>query len=78
MSDVPNILHESDVREVIRDEMGEAFSENAAAPDDVDASVVLNGTYSHTEVEQAINNVAGTLNTVLQILRDNGLAAEPS
>lgn len=78
MSDVPDILHEDDVREVIRDEMTQSFSEHASAPDDVDASVEFNATYDSVEVAQAVNNIAGTLNTVLGALRDNGLLAEPS
>lgn len=86
MSDVPDILHESDVREVIQDEIeGSVGATGAAITDAVDdASVAhaLNATFSDTEVEGAldalggkINSVAGTVNEILAILRTNGIIA---
>lgn len=63
------ILHEDDVREVIRDEVG--ISEDTQGDAIANASVAhaLNATFSDTEVEAALNALGTKINSILAVLR---------
>ena len=68
------ILHEDQVREVIRDEIGEPGASIANAS----TAHALNSTFSDTEVEAALNALGTKLNAVIarlvdkQLIEDNG------
>jgi len=74
--DVPDILHEQDVREVIRDEIqGGVGGEQSAAITDASEAHALNATFSDTEVEGALNALGGKVNDILAALRASGIIA---
>lgn len=66
MSDVPNILHEEDVREVIQDEIEKTVGIANLSIADVTA---VNG-------DQA--GLVSAINDILAVLRTNGLIATPA
>lgn len=70
------ILHESDVREVIQDEIETTVGIDNSSISDASTSHALNATYSHTEVEGALNTLGTKLNLVLSALRINGIIEE--
>lgn len=77
MSDTePDILHEEDVRAVIRDELqGGAGADQADAIADAVVAHALNATFSDTEVEAALNALGVKVNAILAVLRENGTIA---
>lgn len=75
MSDVPNILHEEDVRAVIQDEIEDSVGATGAVIADASEAHALNATFSDTEVENALNALGGKINDILAVLRTNGIIA---
>jgi len=67
------ILHESDVREVIQDEIETTIGLDNSAISDASTAHALNATFSDTEVESALNTLGTKLNLVLAALRANGI-----
>ena len=76
MSDVPDILHEEDVREVIQDEIEGSVGMTGDAIANASVAHALNATFSDTEVETALNALGGKVNAILDVLRANGIIAE--
>jgi hypothetical protein len=70
---VPNVLHESDIRAVIRDEIGGAAGQSNAPIESVDAPYTLNATFSNTEVATAVNELGVAVNLILDALRASGI-----
>ena len=77
MPDTPdvNILHEQDVREVIQEEIEDTVGATGAAITDASVAHALNATFSDTEVEAALNALGGKINSILAVLRTNGIIA---
>ena len=69
MSDVPDILHEDDVRAVIQDEIEKTVGADNAAIDDLTAA---GATYDQTHS----NTIVDAVNAILAALRANGIIAE--
>lgn len=73
MSDVPNILHEEDVREVIQDEIETSVGLDQTAIADASIAHALNATFSDTEVEAALNALGGKINALIAALVAAGI-----
>lgn len=73
MSDVPNILHEEDVREVIQDEIENSVGLDQTAIANASVAHALNATFSDTEVEAALNALGGKINAVIAALVAAGI-----
>lgn len=73
MSDVPNILHEEDVREVIQDEIETSVGLDQTAIANASVAHALNATFSDTEVEAALNALGGKVNALIAALVAAGI-----
>lgn len=73
MSDVPNILHEEDVREVIQDEIETSVGLDQTAIANASVAHALNATFSDTEVEAALNALGGKVNALIAALVTAGI-----
>lgn len=73
MSDVPNILHEEDVREVIQDEIENSVGLDQTAIANASIAHALNATFSDTEVEAALNALGGKINALIAALVAAGI-----
>lgn len=71
------ILHETDVRAVIQDEIETTVGADNAAITDASTSHALNATFSDTEVETALNALGTKMNLILAALRANGIIDTP-
>lgn len=69
------ILHETDVREVIQDEIEETVGKTGAAITNASVAHALNSTFSDTEVEAALDALGTKINSILAVLRTNGIIA---
>mgnify|MGYP000849647370 CR=1 FL=1 len=69
------ILHETDVREVIQDEIEETVGKTGAAITNASVAHALNSTFSDTEVEAALDAIGTKINAILAVLRTNGIIA---
>jgi hypothetical protein len=79
-SDDGNILHEQDVEDSVLEELekdGQVGHTNEAIAN-ANGSHALNAVFSDTEVEGALNDLAGTINDILAALRINGIVAPSS
>lgn len=65
MSDVPEILHEEDVRAVIQDEIDTSVGVTQAAITAASEAHALNATFSDTEVEAALNALGAKINLII-------------
>jgi hypothetical protein len=70
------ILHEDDVRAVIQDEIEETVGVTGDAIADASVAHALNATFSDTEAEDALDALGEKINSILAVLRTNGLIAE--
>lgn len=70
-----NILHEQDVRDVIQDEIEDTVGATGAAITNASVAHALNATFSDTEVETALNALGTKINSILAVLRTNGIIA---
>lgn len=68
-----NILHEQDVRDVIQDEIEDSVGKTGTAITDASVAHALNATFSDTEAEAALNALGGKINSILAVLRTNGI-----
>lgn len=77
MPDMPdvNILHEQDVREVIQDEIEDTVGHTGSVIADASVAHALNASFSDTEVEAALNALGTKINSILAVLRTNGIIA---
>lgn len=77
MPDTPDvsILHEADVREVIQDEIEDTVGATGGAITNASTAHALNATFSDTEVETALNALGTKINSILAVLRTNGIIA---
>lgn len=73
MSDVPNILHEEDVREVIQDEIETSVGLDQTAIANASVAHALNASFSDTEVEAALNALGGKVNAIIAALVAAGI-----
>jgi hypothetical protein len=73
MSDVPNILHEEDVREVIQDEIETSVGLDQTAIANASVAHALNASFSDTEVEAALNALGGKVNALIAALVAAGI-----
>jgi hypothetical protein len=73
MSDVPAIMHEEDVREVIQDEIEATVGQEQAAITAASVAHALNATFSDTEVEAALNALGGKINSLITALEVAGI-----
>lgn len=73
MSDIPNILHEEDVREVIQDEIETSVGLDQTAIANASVAHALNATFSDTEVEAALNALGGKVNALIAALVAAGI-----
>lgn len=73
MSDVPDILHEEDVRAVIDDEIENVIGEAQTAITAASTAHALNSTFSDTEVETALNTLGGKINSIITALENAGI-----
>ena len=73
MSDIPNILHEEDVREVIQDEIETSVGLDQTAIANASVAHALNATFSDTEVEAALNALGGKVNALIAALVTAGI-----
>lgn len=69
------ILHEADVRDVIQDEIEDTVGATGAAIANASVAHALNATFSDTEVEAALNALGAKINSILDVLRTNGIIA---
>lgn len=76
MSDIPNILHEEDVREVIQDEIETSIGVNQTAIAVAEVEHALNATFSDTEVEGALNTLGTKINLIIAALVAAGILDE--
>ena len=70
-----SILHETDVREVIQDEIEETVGATGEAINNASVAHALNASFSDTEVEAALNALGTKINSILAVLRTNGIIA---
>lgn len=70
-----SILHETDVREVIQDEIEETVGATGEAITNASVAHALNASFSDTEVEAALNALGTKINSILAVLRTNGIIA---
>lgn len=70
-----NILHEQDVRDVIQDEIEDTVGHTGTAITNASVAHALNATFSDTEVEGALDALGGKINSILAVLRTNGIIA---
>ena len=79
-TDDQNILHEADVEDSVLEELEKTgnvgYTHEAIA--NANGTHVLNAVFSDTEVEGALNDLAGTINDILAALRINGIVAPSS
>lgn len=73
MSDIPNILHEEDVREVIQDEIETSVGLDQTAIANASVAHALNASFSDTEVEAALNALGGKVNALIAALVAAGI-----
>lgn len=73
MSDIPNILHEEDVREVIQDEIETSVGLDQTAIANASVAHALNASFSDTEVEAALNALGGKVNAIIAALVAAGI-----
>lgn len=73
MSDVPNILHEEDVREVIQDEIETSVGLDQTPIANASVAHALNASFSDTEVEAALNALGGKVNALIAALVAAGI-----
>lgn len=73
MSDVPEILHEEDVRAVIQDEIDTSVGATQAAITAASEAHALNSTFSDTEVEAALNALGAKINLLITRLEVAGI-----
>lgn len=73
MSDVPNILHEDDVRAVIQDEIETTIGDEQAAITAASTSHALNAVFDDTEVEAALNALGTKVNSIITALEVAGI-----
>jgi uncharacterized membrane protein YqiK len=70
-----SILHEQDVRAVIQDEIEDTVGATGVAITNASVAHALNATFSDTEVEGALDALGGKINSILAVLRTNGIIA---
>ena len=70
------ILHQDAVEQVIDDVVEASVGKTGAAITDASTTHALNATFSDTEVEAALNALGGKVNSILAVLRTNGIIAE--
>ena len=79
MSDIQDpshtILHQNAVEDVVADVIEASVGITNAAIVNASAAHALNATFSDTEVEAALNALGTKLNSVLAVLRTNGIIA---
>lgn len=68
-----DILHQSDVEDVIDDAVEEGVGQDNAAIANASVAHALNSTFSDTEVEAALNALGTKINLILDALRNNGI-----
>jgi len=70
------ILHQDAVEAVVADVIEAGVGLTGAAITDASVAHALNATFSDTEVEAALNALGGKVNSILAVLRTNGIIAE--
>lgn len=69
------ILHQDAVEQVIDDVIEAGVGLTGAAIANASVAHALNATFSDTEVEAALNALGGKINSILAVLRTNGIIA---
>lgn len=70
------ILHQDAVEAVVADVIEAGVGLTGAAITNANVAHALNATFSDTEVEAALNALGGKVNSILAVLRTNGIIAE--
>lgn len=67
------VLHQEDLEEVIEDVIEDGVGTTGAAIANASVAHALNSTFSDTEAEAALNALGTKINSILAILRTNGI-----
>lgn len=71
--DNDTILHQADVEEVIEEVIESGVGATGDAITNASVAHALNSTFSDTEAEAALNALGGKINSILAVLRANGI-----